>query len=477
MKKLSLLFISLFGTLLSFSNINFVLDYALFKSDNNQQYAEFYISINGNSVLYKQTSDSLFQANIEITYLIEQGDKVVSFKKFQINSPEYTEKAFKLDLIDLKRLNIPKGKFTYTVIAKDLTSGSEGKISDSLRYLEPNNNQIQFSELQIASQLTSSQGDGVFIKNGFDIIPSVSRVFNNSNNTIYSYFEIYNANKTIEPEGAYLLDMRIEDAFTSRIIGGLRGIKRLNANAITPIIQQFKLDNIPTGSYNFVIEAKNRNNEIIANQSSSFYRVNNDINVIKELVIEGTFVDTMRSTKLLGEYIKSLRPISTDDERIWADNQLKYAELELMQKFFYNFWRERNQSDPAFAWFEYKEKVRFVDEKFGYGGVSGYTTERGRVYLQYGAPNSVQDVPYDGETYAYSIWQYYKLNNFVNQRFVFFSPTNGMVGYEVLHSTYPGEVKNEDWQNSLSSKRVIPGNEQRDGGIHPNVQDIFDNPR
>lgn len=477
MKKLILLFICILCYNLTYSKINFSADYALFKSENSENFVEFYLNINGQSILYGQTSPNLYQAKLEVTYLIEQGENVVAFQKNVLKSPEYTENAIKLNLIDLKRLSFPEGSYTYTIIVKDLFSKESSQVSDKLRSL-PRTETIQFSEIQLANQVTANDGEGAFVKNGFDIIPNVSHVYNTEEKNFVGYFEIYNANKSLQSDSVYLLDMRIEDATSSIIVSDLRAIKRMNVNTISPIVQQFKLDKVPNGNYNFVIEAKNRENKVIASQKTNFYRVNNSLEGIEELVIKGTFVDSIRNTAQLADYIKSLRPISNNQQVSFADNQLRYSDLEFMQRFFLNFWREKNRADPYFAWMEYKRKVDFVDREFGYGGVSGYTTSRGRVYLQYGAPNTLQDFPYGSETYAHSIWQYYKVDGYTNVRFVFYSPTNEMLGYDLIHSTYPGEPKNENWYNDISSKVTRPSlDPDQNQIIHRNSKDVFDNPR
>ena len=140
----------------------------------------------------------------------------------------------------------------------------------------------------------------------------------------------------------------------------------------------------------------------------------------------------------------------------------------------------RNQLDPEKEWLEYKKKVEFVDKEFGYGNVNGYTTDRGRVYLQYGAPSSVQNVKYDSDNHPYSIWQYYKLNGLTDRKFVFYSPSNEMLGYEVLHSNVPGEQRNEDWEYTINKKAITrrPGNQNRGNqNSEERARDLFNNPR
>lgn len=480
MNKFLSLLASVVVTSSLFANVTFVVDYAIFQSPNESAYVEFYLSVNGSSVLYAQKENQLFQSNIEVTYIIEDSGKVVAFEKFQLNSPDYEEQAIKLDLMNLKRISVPAGEYTYSVIVKDLIAKTQGEINHQAISFTPVSKELDISELQIGNHVSPTTEKNNFSKNGFDIIPSVSHNFNSNNGTneLVAYLEIYNSDKTLGKDEAYLLDISVLNKSTQEVADNLRAIKRMSTAEVTPFVQSFNLENLPTGDYVVQALIKNKQNELLVQSEASIFRLNTKSKDLSAIGIEGSFVDTMTNAKRLSEYIKSLRPISNETEKVWADNQLKYAELEFMQRYFLNFWMVRNELNPNQEWEDYKVQVQIADEKFGYGGVKGYTTERGRVFLQYGPPDVVQDVPYDSETYPYSIWQYYKLNNLVNQRFVFFSTSSGMLGYQVLHSTYPGEVKNEDWQNSLSSKIVVPGSElDKNNGIHRNVQDLFDNPR
>ncbi len=479
-----------------FSNVNFSIDYSNFKIEN-KPYTEFYLSINGSSLGYamvKQEGEvELFQSNIEMTYLIEKGTEVIAFEKFQINTPIYTEAEVNnnpLDLLDLKRLSFPEGVYTYTIIAKDLVNQSTAEATGTISTLKNTPTVIQLSDIQLGNNIKPTVTKNQFSKVGYDIAPNVAHNYIRENSKLSAYFEIYNANKSLGDSADYFIDISIRDAVNEKLTSNLRAIKRLKATTITAHIQPFNVEKLPTGNYEVLVECKNKNNEIIESKRVQFFRLNPVLKDLRAVSIEGTFIDTIRNTALLAEYIKSVRVISQENEKTWADNQLKYAELEFMQRYFLNFWVTRNPVDPGYKWEEYKKKLAIADEKFGYGGIKGYQTDRGRVYLQYGAPNDLQNVKYDSDNYPYSIWRYDKLddcyratlNGLTNRKFIFYSPSTEMLGYEVLHSNVPGEVQNDQWEFTLKKGRM-------DGTKRPgtreiqNIQgqdrarDLFNNPR
>jgi|GEM_PF-999321 len=494
MKKILPLLLSILTFSGLIANVNFSIDYANFQSEN-KPYTEFYLSINGNSLGYalvKQEGDmELFQANVEMTYLIERGTEIIAFEKFQINTPFYTEEEVNnnpIDLIDLKRLSFPAGEYTYTIIAKDLVNQSTAEATGTIRPFTTIPSAIQLSEIQLGNGVKPTVSKNQFSKVGYDLFPNVSHNYIRENDKLTAYFEIYNADKSLGDSADYFIDISIRDAVNEKLTGNLRAIKRLKATSITAHIQPFNIDKLPTGSYEFVVECKNRNNEVIQSQKVQFFRLNPELKDLNELTVEGSFVDTIRNTALLAEYIKSIRVISKENEKTWADNQLKYAELEFMQRYFLNFWRNRNQIDPGHEWQEYKQKLALVDEKFGYGGIKGYQTDRGRIYLQYGAPTDVQNVTYDSDNHPYSIWRYYKLtecyraplNGLTDRKFIFYSSTNEMLGYEVLHSNVPGEVQNDQWEFTINKKSITKRPGTREGQNiegQDRARDLFNNPR
>ncbi|HRP59730.1 MAG TPA: hypothetical protein PK833_05510, partial [Vicingus sp.] len=78
--------------------------YSTFYSPTNEPYLETYLYFNGNSLKYKLNSNNNWQATVEVTYIFKQGDKIVDFKKYNIQSPEATDSnAVKVNFYDQQR--------------------------------------------------------------------------------------------------------------------------------------------------------------------------------------------------------------------------------------------------------------------------------------------------------------------------------------------------------------------------------------
>ena len=164
--------------------------------------------------------------------------------------------------------------------------------------------------------------------------------------------------------------------------------------------------------------------------------------------------DNFTNKDSLRQFIDYLYPICSPQENTFAQNQLSYDNLELMQKFFYNFWESRNSLDPSSEWIKYYQEVKKVNKSFRNAKIKGYLTDRGRVYLQYGPPNSRNKVDNASSTYPYEIWHYYKLKNQTNKKFVFVNSDFATNEYRLEYSNVFGEVSNAEWRDRIEQDQT-----------------------
>ena len=100
---------------------------------------------------------------------------------------------------------------------------------------------------------------------------------------------------------------------------------------------------------------------------------------------------------------------------------LQLATNEEREQFIENFWRRRN-TDPESAENDFKEehyrRIAYADEHFA-SGIPGWKTDRGRTYIIWGPPDSIESHPSGGtydrpseqgggetSTYPFEIWNY-----------------------------------------------------------------------
>lgn len=456
-----------------------VIDYARFNTPDNNPYIEVYLWVDGTTIHYSE-NENTFRGNLELTYLIEEKDSIIAYDKFALNTPIYKKGDEIQDLIDVKRIALKEGKYSFDV--KVLDKGSDEKVEAKfeLKEIAFDKTKVGLSDIQILNNIIPSETEGDFVKNGLELVPNFSKFYGNNSSSISFYTEVYNTTNVLGIEQDLLIEYSVISAASDNVIANLRAFKRVKSAGVIPFANSIGIGDLPSGNYSLLINIRNRENEIIATKKAKFQRSNSNVNVVNNVLAENTFVSEYNNIEELREFIRSTRPISENREINFMDHQLETSKLEFLQRYFLNFWTLRNLNNPEEEWKAYKENVNITQKEFGYGGIKGYQTERGRVYLQYGKPSSNQCRQYDVESYPYCIWHYNKIESLSNRKFVFYSPSLEMLGYQLLHSTMPGEQKNNNWEAILRSKTNGLDNthEQQDGSIlHERARDLFDNPR
>jgi hypothetical protein len=95
---------------------------------------------------------------------------------------------------------------------------------------------------------------------------------------------------------------------------------------------------------------------------------------------------------------------------------------------------------------EHIRRMRFSDNNFsGSHRQKGYDTAKARVYVKYGPPSERDYRSAVDSVKPYEVWTYEETGTY---EFVF-RDRRGIGVYELVHSTYPGELYNPNWQNEI----------------------------
>ena len=92
------------------------------------------------------------------------------------------------------------------------------------------------------------------------------------------------------------------------------------------------------------------------------------------------------------------------------DLYLYLTTLEERKEAFAEFWRKR---DPTLGTVEnevlreFYRRVHVANVRFTGMRREGWRTDRGRIYIQFGEPDQIDDYPYEPNAVPYQIWHYY----------------------------------------------------------------------
>jgi GWxTD domain-containing protein len=427
------------------------------------------------------------QAKVEITMIIKKDGKIVDFKKYSVQGPEIADSLQNFpNFVDQQRFSLAPGNYELELEIIDLNANKGEKLS-VLEQLVIDNykaDYVAISDIQLIESFKKTTNPGILTKSGYDLVPYISYFYPKTLNNLTFYAEVYNSDVVVGAGEKYLISYFLESFETNAKMSQFNTFLRKEGSEVTVVLGDFPIDKLPSGNYNLVIEARNKNNELMAEKRLFIQRSNSgvemNINDLAAINVDQSFVSRVNHPDTLAEYIRCLRPISSQLERTFAENQLKTSDVKLKQQFFHNFWSSRNSLNPEQEWNEYYEKVKKVNGLYGSRIRKGYDSDRGRVYLQYGEPSTISQQYREPSAYPYEIWHYYRIGNFNNRRFVFYSPDLATNEFPLLHSDMFGEVNNPRWQVMLHKRDQVvydlQDNTVQDhfGG---NSGDFFRNPR
>jgi GWxTD domain-containing protein len=436
-----------------------VFTHRTFYSPEQGPYVETYLSVIGSSVKYASTDSGKFQASIEISAVLKNDSgAVVHADRYNLLSPEVTDTSkVAFNFLDQQRIKLPNGNYLLELKVTDKNRGNKpAVISDRIK-IEYYDQILSISDIQLVDNISPSIQSSIITKSGYDVIPFADNFYPQSIDKLKFYSEIYNSNKVLG-DAPFLVSFHIESEESKRKLDNLSGFTRQQSAAVNVLMRELSIADLPSGNYNLIVEARNSQNELLATKSVFFQRSNRlalpDGTDFSKIDISNTFASAYTQKAILADHIMSLVPIASNIEKIFIDNQLKLADLPLMQKFFYDFWLRRSPVSPETAWIKYRTEVEKVNAEFSTKISRGYATERGRVYLQYGPPNTISRNYTEPSAYPYEIWHYYKMETQSNRKFVFYNPDLVTNDFVLLHSDAMGEPFNNQWEILLQKRNT-----------------------
>ena len=440
-------------------NMRAFISHKAYCSPKMQPYIEFTFIVGGESVQYALNDHGKYEADVEVRVEVTRGDTVVKMLHYILASDEFADsvRAGKPDFADIKNLAVPNGDFFLNFYLRDRNQDTtELKYIDRI-VLDFPENRISSSRISLYEDMSAPVSPGMYIKYGYYMPPLYYNYVREEQYVLPFALEVYNSKKIIG-EGRHIKAKCFVENYENKLVAMPNQVisKELETDDVVLVIDQFNVFKLPSGNYNMVVELYDDRDSLLLVNKLFFQRSNPsvklDLTQYDAVNVEETFAAKITDRKVLEENVRSLFPISTDVETDFYDTRMKKLTDEQLQRFFYAFWVARNPNDPEGEWNKYNKMVKIVQERFGSVQEKGYKTDRGRVYLQYGQPNDILEVPSDPVTMPYEIWHYYYLDDQSNVKFVFYNPSMTGNDYELLHSNKYGEPHDTNWKMRLVRK-------------------------
>lgn len=451
-KAFFLLFLVVTGFTFSQNKNSFkaFLDHKQFYHPEVGNLLEIHIQFIAYSLSFKNTNEGL-QSLIGVQYkLTNEKNEIVNSDAYQLTSPVMRDSIIE-DFFELKRIALKPGIYKLDLTLIDLNA--EGKQIESSQQIELVDlaNQDLISNIEPAELIQKTREETIFSKSGYDIIPRISNYFTSDIYAIPVYLEVYSKEKEI-----FGLKQILKNTKTNQELEAYTRFAKLEVDKISPFIRIIDIANLPTGEYQLEFSLINKNNEEFTKSVYFFERLNNNFEVIIEnqnIVLDPAFQSSITEDSLKF-YVASLIPISGHVEVKNILKMLKVNNSEYYRKYIQSYWTTiTNGENTTEKWLKYKAQVLLVQRLYSNNFMDGFETDRGRVYLMYGAPSNIITREVSASEVPYEIWRYDKIKQYSNRRFIFYNTDLVNNNYRLLHSDVLGEVKNPRWQQFLQKRQ------------------------
>ena len=411
-------------------------------------YAEVFFYVLGDTAL-----DSIGSKSVEILYFfIDSTGEAVGDKYNLVASHESGAD----DFMDLRRHYLDPGKYLFSATITDRNAENSSVSFREEVEITATSDSLSMSDVQLLVSATPTSVRDTWYKQGNRCIPMPFNFCHEDMSDMVVYTELYNSDQVLTED--FFVKFSVVAELDDLEEPVLKSHKRLSPAPVVPVMVGIEADALCSGRYFLIAEIFNRNKELLKMSRVEFVRSNPIADSIFinnfEVHYETSFAHKIEDDSL--EYVlRSLAPKVSQLEVQVLNDLVRRGEPDAQRRFIHRYWAEESPSNPELAYIEYMQVARRVDELFHSGNGHGFETDRGMVFMKYGAPDDQIAVEDEPSAPPYEIWIYYNfpVTGQSNVKFLFYDPslTNEFLQ---LHSTAIGEFQNVRWEQMLYSRAV-----------------------
>ncbi|MBQ8703947.1 MAG: GWxTD domain-containing protein [Bacteroidales bacterium] len=464
-----------------------------FLTEKGQPYVETYLQFDAWTMQFRAVEGG-YRADAEVTLVLRQQDSVCYVKKYDLSSPTVADlEHLDFSFLDVQRFSVGNGIYTLDMTLRD--KGSEAPASTVSEKLVVNysGRQPSLSSLLLLASMKPTQKENILSRGGYDMEPYVSDFMPEQVKQLQFYYEVYDIDgyfpKASSGE-AVLTVAYIEELETGRRVEGSQVVQRRQVATTMAVPGSLDISGLPSGNYNLVCEVRDRNNNLLLYSKLPFFRSNPEVKGVEMGDYATSFAGKITDESLMNLYLDALYPLASETEKGAVAGLVRRPGLAEKQEFLYHFWTLRNPMSPEAEWLKYKERIDYVQAHYSYPMTRGIMTDRGRVYLTYGAPDFIRDEKnfaivghstsrenrsstitdlgnrtYEGDGVGvgqvfylpYQLWRYNRISGDAENRVFIFWDEHRSGNYQLLHSNARGEVHEADWERRLSRQQIPEG--------------------
>ncbi|MCF8240321.1 MAG: GWxTD domain-containing protein [Melioribacteraceae bacterium] len=418
--------------LVSNGDIKFYIDIAGFKSEDDLTYQEFYLMLFTDQLSTKDV-EGREEAAYSIRFFINDNfGKLITSKEWEttVNLQQRDNETLSRAIYDQWAELMEAGSYRIQIRLKDIHTDRYGTAEAQITIKKFNNVEFISSEIEFVSQIKNDNGSSPFVKGNKSVVPNPWRRYGILNPVIYFYYELYNIPSIVGD--SFNVQYRFVDLNGTSLKTFPKSVLHIPGASIS-VIHGLNVSNVASGIYLLEVEIVDSNDEALLINSRQFEVIQADY--ISKSTEANEALDI---SKKVAEYLLS------------PDEFSKYEDLNENGKleFMLNYWRNQDPN-PATKENEYLKTIinryLFANKNFSWANIEGWSTERGRVLIQFGIPDEINRFPFEDFLAPYEVWIYSRERQF---KFIF-GDKRSDGRYILLHSTLEGEIYNSNWIDEL----------------------------
>lgn len=443
-----------------------VVSHAVFYDQKGKPYTEVYWQVNTLSLHYLSDSNGNISARINTLIRVSSDTGIV----FQNAYPLFTT-PFNPSLIDAPTvLDIAKAYLPEGLLHIELTLYEDGHRDKDFHYKDTlriaPQKEVFYSSLQLLDTSFKSNTYGPFAKYGYQQLPRCLNFFDEGQQRLHSYHELYQTSSI--PSGNFPLVQTVWISQSNEAVDAPQLMNRdtiVSPEKVLSFRHSFSLGSLESGNYYLNASLRSNAGAELATASYFFQVINKNPVRLSDTGKAGTVQDENHAGNVLdlgrtfvAKYdmpqlraiLKMMIPTASPSDLSTIKGFLAKPEELYMRYFIFNHFALENKNEPEKAWKTFSAKVREANKYFSTGGKMGYETDRGMVYLRFGEPAEVVQVPNEAGALPYEIWRYNAGGEIKSTGlFLFYSPPSAIGTMILLHSTVPGQRYNPNWAADL----------------------------
>jgi GWxTD domain-containing protein len=325
-------------------------------------------------------------------------------------------------------LDLPPGKYHLEVEVDDMYGDKKGSCQDWVVAYDFEQDGLLLSDLILAGELNTVESAGRFVRYQWNVVPNTSRRYR-VEKPIPLYYELYNLVLGEDPKrNSFVVEYSLTDSMGTAI--KKYPPKRYRTTGTSAVqTAELSTEDVNPGIYWVQIAVFDRAGKRGAKQRRRVVLA--DVNKPPEEMSE-------RDAAQL-RYYKDIRYIAKAKDLKQFERLPPSAQMNFLRQ----FWKGQDPTPGTPVnerLIQHLQRMTYVETNFSRTNNEGpLDTDRGRVYIKYGPPDDIERQASSSGDKASEVWHYGR-NQFI------FRDSNGLGVYRLVHSTYPGEVYNPEWQ-------------------------------